>query len=72
MPPHVLATWQVRYLAEPWDEANRKALAWLKYEPPGWLQKMLDDQAKREKARRGKKYMTADDIRRQYERSQRQ
>jgi hypothetical protein len=70
VPPHVLVTWQARYLISPWDGQNLKALAQIEYEPPEWLQDMLEDQKKREKKRRGKKYLSGKDIRRQLERSQ--
>ena len=70
VPPHMMTHWQARFLITPPDAANRKALGQMKYEPPGWVQDMLEKQRRREKARSGKKkYLTGRDILRQFKRS---
>ncbi len=36
-PRELVAYWRARYELEPWDMANRLALAQAKYEAPKWL-----------------------------------
>jgi hypothetical protein len=70
VPPHVLTTWQARYAMAPWDAANLNSLGQIKYEPPDWVQEMVDRQRQREKARSKKKGLSGREIMRRYKRSQ--
>jgi hypothetical protein len=66
VPPHVLTTWRARYLLEPWDWENRMALAKAKYEPPDFIQALIDAEKKIKR-----RPLTGAEVRRRMERSQR-
>jgi hypothetical protein len=57
-PEHVFAHWRARFLIKPWDAANLAAIAKYKIKPPDWVQGMIEDQERREKAQRGNRGTT--------------
>lgn len=64
VPPHIRALWAARYAIEPWDAANRYALAKMQYTPPDAVQDLIEEHEEKHPAPKKRQFLSGRALRR--------